>query len=744
MATPPRPTDPRIDGARAMRALVLMLADQSKRIYWQPIEGVPTQSDALGYPTIFIRTDPGDAGSFLYLDPVGDGADIIPSGGSGSQEVIANNSGGDYAAGDLVYLPTWDATNGIREAVLADSDTPAKQATHVCIEAIADGATGTVAGSWIQRDVDTSGYSAADVLLYLTTTATTTNTTSETIPTAKTDNGQEVAMVAIKSATVGVIVWYPGASLVNKHGNASLQVDALSADATGRAIIEAGFFNEATVVDLFATDSFTNAVLIQLIVDGAFRADAPTRALFADKALTVTKLTGTAAVANVPAAATATLTGIGTYALDDGVGAFDLDTFAGLDDGEWAWLTIGDIANPVTIRDNAVGAGNIYTTRAASIVLAALEDVALVIRDGANYKVLSVVSQAGIASGSTAETINDHGAITPAGSSDAAGAETIGMLLPMAVYGAWAVDGDGARTNGGGLVGQIAALQAMGATYCKVYDLGTTTWSDVSLSSALAGWTANYQLTADAANEEVGDLFAFGFDVPAPEFAVDLSQAATWGGDGMKWTYTDGVGSRADLTVTGAGGEGYDNTDTTARDGLRSLQQSGAVTVEPPSDFTADTLDGQLAYWYVGEITALQVTQTPILNAVQHDTVTGEQAWRVPNDGNLTALVVTDEAGVLHTTQDVVFLLWDAISGEHRKFTWAQDRRRERITCTPWALTTAARLFLYVIQEDGAAEPTVSTIEVEYNVSTTSHQHAMTAVTVTPPAHAGMGHTHLV
>jgi hypothetical protein len=247
MAKAPRILDPRHDGAIAMRALVLMLADQSKRIYWQPIEGVPTQDDALGYPTVFTRTDPGNAGSFLYLDPVGDGADIIPVGGSGDQEVIANNTGGPIAAGDLVYLPSWDATNAMREAEIADSDDPAKQATHVCTEAIATGATGVVAGSWIQRDVDTSGYSAADVLLYLTTTGTTTNTSSETIPTAKTDFGQEVALVGVKSATVGVIVWYPGAALVNKHGNASLQADTISADATGRAIMEDDLFDAATL-----------------------------------------------------------------------------------------------------------------------------------------------------------------------------------------------------------------------------------------------------------------------------------------------------------------------------------------------------------------------------------------------------------------------------------------------------------------------------------------------------------------
>ena len=120
----------------------------------------------------------------------------------------------------------------------------------------------------------------------------------------------------------------------------------------------------------------------------------------------VGSLVGTAAVANVPAAATATLAGIGTYAMDDGVGAFDLDTIAGLADGDWAWLTISDIAHPITIRDFSVGAGNIFTRRQAPIVLAALTDMALVIRDGAMYKVSGVVIQAGQASQSVSATMD--------------------------------------------------------------------------------------------------------------------------------------------------------------------------------------------------------------------------------------------------------------------------------------------------------------------------------------------------
>ncbi len=78
-----------------------------------------------------------------------------------------------------------------------------------------------------------------------------------------------------------------GAGLVN---TAALAAGVLSADAAGRAKVAAGFFDEATVLDKFAADSFDNAELIKAIKDGAFNADANTRALFDDGIWTEGKL----------------------------------------------------------------------------------------------------------------------------------------------------------------------------------------------------------------------------------------------------------------------------------------------------------------------------------------------------------------------------------------------------------------------------------------------------------------------
>lgn len=81
-----------------------------------------------------------------------------------------------------------------------------------------------------------------------------------------------------------------GAAREGGVSTAALDAGVLSADATGRALMATGLFNAATVADKFGTDSFTNAVILQLIQDGAFAAAASSRALFADRFMPQAKL----------------------------------------------------------------------------------------------------------------------------------------------------------------------------------------------------------------------------------------------------------------------------------------------------------------------------------------------------------------------------------------------------------------------------------------------------------------------
>lgn len=69
---------------------------------------------------------------------------------------------------------------------------------------------------------------------------------------------------------------------------------ALAATAGGRAIIASDYFDAATVLAKFAADSIDNAQLLKAVKNGAFVADAATRALFADGLFTAAKLADTA------------------------------------------------------------------------------------------------------------------------------------------------------------------------------------------------------------------------------------------------------------------------------------------------------------------------------------------------------------------------------------------------------------------------------------------------------------------
>ncbi len=78
-----------------------------------------------------------------------------------------------------------------------------------------------------------------------------------------------------------------GAGTVN---TAALVPGVISANAAGRALFAAGVFDAATALSVFGADSIANAFLLDAVADGAFQADAATRALFGDHIWTVDKL----------------------------------------------------------------------------------------------------------------------------------------------------------------------------------------------------------------------------------------------------------------------------------------------------------------------------------------------------------------------------------------------------------------------------------------------------------------------
>lgn len=287
-------------------------------------------------------------------------------------------------------------------------------------------------------------------------------------------------------------------------------------------------------------------------------------------------------------------------------------------------------------------------------------------------------------------------------------------LWSMAAFGSWQIANDGAQTNGGGIVGDVTLTNAP-AAFCQVFDPTDDNAVLISISGDLTGWAANYQLTSDVASLESNEASHFGNDVPFCEIALDLATVATFSGDNFVWEYHNGTSWSA-LTLV------LDNTDTTAQDGKRSFQRSGAISFIPPTDWVAGTI-GQIgsstvAYWIRARQTGGTVTQTPLLNSIEHDIVTPLDGFIVPASGTITGIRVIDGAAVLHTTTDVKFILMNFTTGAHSgELTWSQDQRQDAFKGLSLAVSGGDELGVLVTQEDSNSDdPTNVMLELDVSV----------------------------
>ncbi|HUS91158.1 MAG TPA: hypothetical protein VM695_04875 [Phycisphaerae bacterium] len=300
------------------------------------------------------------------------------------------------------------------------------------------------------------------------------------------------------------------------------------------------------------------------------------------------------------------------------------------------------------------------------------------------------------------------GVLAGFGSADAATAKGLagGVAQTFAALEAWLVDGDGAETNGAGLVGE-PTLTDVGATCVKVYDLGTTTYANLEDSADLTGWTSDWQLTADAANVQVGDAWYVGAAAPFAELAIALGQAATYSGDAGWAEYWNGV-AWVDL-----GGEVHDSTDPTTGYGLRTLQQSGAMAWPIPADWAACEVDGVTAYWMRWIVAYAVVTQEPIADAKRPELVTPKYGAVAAVAGTVTRLRVSDGAATVHTTQDVWFSLVNYTTGAGTEaLTWPMDERVHVWTGLTLAVAAGDVLGILVHQEDGTNEIERAVVEM--------------------------------
>lgn len=270
--------------------------------------------------------------------------------------------------------------------------------------------------------------------------------------------------------------------------------------------------------------------------------------------------------------------------------------------------------------------------------------------------------------------------------------------LPMGVLGPWAIDGDGAQTNGAGLVGSSPLLTTATATYAKVED--DTVFQDLATSGVAAAYTANFQCWPDTPVALEDHVF-FGADVPFAEVAFDAATPAVYDSTAVTtpWYWNGSAWSALTLVL--------DNTEATASDGTEILERDGAMSFIPPADWAASTVDGQLAYWIrfgIAAAKAANMTTVPIL-ADEHKIVTAADPWTAPAPAKLVAIRASSGAATLGSAADTKFIVVNTTTGARTaELTWTQTTRTALFTGLSLVLAAGDVLAVYVTQEDGTNE----------------------------------------
>jgi hypothetical protein len=151
---------------------------------------------------------------------------------------VKNVSGGSLSVGDLVYVTGTTTspatgTDPVATVTKADADAAgaAKVASYVVTKAMANNAFGKVGKYLVARGINTSSYGVAGDPVYLSTTAGASTATAPTL-----GNVQIVGYVAVKSATVGIIVYNLNSNPVVSIGNLTGSAAAVTSDAAAGAL----------------------------------------------------------------------------------------------------------------------------------------------------------------------------------------------------------------------------------------------------------------------------------------------------------------------------------------------------------------------------------------------------------------------------------------------------------------------------------------------------------------------------
>lgn len=227
-----------------------------------------------------VRTDPVDTASYgtaerkLALAKYGayewdnellKHQELLLSGVAGLP--VRNESGGDYAAGESVYVSGYSAAESKCLITKADADDPTKAAQFVLTAAIVNNANGYAYAFADVAGLDTSGASAVGDPVYLSDTA---GGWTLTAPTGADKLRQRIGVVLVKNAS-GTIRFFPGHALREVVGTSSLQAQAVSYAKIVNATAQGTFIGRKTAAAGAWEESAFDGTTIEFPAAGSVR-----------------------------------------------------------------------------------------------------------------------------------------------------------------------------------------------------------------------------------------------------------------------------------------------------------------------------------------------------------------------------------------------------------------------------------------------------------------------------------------
>jgi len=233
------------------------------------------------------------------------------------------------------------------------------------------------------------------------------------------------------------------------------------------------------------------------------------------------------------------------------------------------------------------------------------------------------------------------------------------------------------------------------AAFAKIDDGGS--FANLADSAGEGGYTGAYQLFPDVEVENdaayFGAVAAFG--------VLNFNVSATVGvynADSIAWEYWNGSAWSA-LTIV------YDETDTTAQDGLRPFQQDGSIIFNAPGDWVSTTVDAQSAFWVRARCNAtVDITTIPLLDAQEHKLVSSPTATEMPANGTIGRGRL-NWATVSGANNDTKVILCNLTGGKCSAIT-TLGKTLGSHEVADWAVPCKKddQIALYITQEDGTTE----------------------------------------